>query len=220
MTARHARLSLAHWLVVLLLLFVTAAAGVTRTVQPAEAAPAAPQAQTFLPTTHDPGSCTHGCYATEPICVIQATTWGPLQTMWARWWYASYSVVGDFRSPQTGCADYPMSRTFVFSAFDDPSYNNCWKWENISSRAADGHWNTRITVYMNWGIASCRTNQVEIEHRTGAAIGWVLGVPIWASNNSPWTYCINNMTEWSIANINQLTTWCGQQLWPIYGQNI
>lgn len=164
--------------------------------------------------------CVHGCYATDPICVIQATTWGPLQTMWARWWYASYSVVGEFRSPQAGCADYPPSRTFVFSAFDDPNYNSCWKWENLGNRAPDGHWNSRVTVYMNWGIASCRTNQVEIEHRTGAAIGYVLGVPIWASNNSPWTYCINNMTEWSIANINQLTTWCGQRLWPMYGQHV
>lgn len=194
-------------------------------VQPATATipPAVVQAaplRAALPTTHNPGSCTHGCVASDPVCVIIATTWGPIQTMWSRWWYASYSVIGEFRSPGAGCNDYAPSRTFVFSAFNDPNFNNCWKWENSGSRAADGHWNTRLTVYMNWGLPQCRTSQVEIEHRTGAAIGWYLGVPLWASNDSPWTYAITNMTEWSIANINQVTTWTGQQLWPIYGQHI
>jgi hypothetical protein len=169
-----------------------------------------------LPASHDAGECTHGCWAEPTVCIIIATTWGPIQTMWARWWAASNSVIAEFRSPGAGCNDYPGSRRWTFSAFNDPNYNNCWKWQG-TTRAADGHWNNHIVVYMNWGIPSCRTDQIEIEHRTGAAIGWIGGTPIWTSTSEPWKSCINNMTEWSIANVNYVTTWCGSWWQQIYG---
>jgi hypothetical protein len=165
---------------------------------------------------HDSGECTHGCWSSPHVCIIIATTWGPIQTMWADWWNASNSVVAEFRSPGAGCADYPGSRTWIFSAFNDPSYNNCWKWQG-TTRAADGHWNNTIVTYFNWGIPSCRTNQTEINHRTGAAIGWIGGTPIWESTEDPWMHSINNMTEWSIANIGYVSTFSGSWWQAIYG---
>lgn len=163
------------------------------------------------------GDCgSHGCYAATRLCLINATTWGPIATMISRWWYASYSVVIEIRSVAAGCNDYPGSRRITFSAFNDPSWNNCVKLQGTTV-APDGHWNNHIVIYMNWGLPQCRTSQVEIEHRTGAALAWVLGAPNWNEIASPWIEQILNNHEWSIANINMVYALSGQQLIDIYG---
>jgi hypothetical protein len=135
------------------------------------------------------------------VCVINATTWGPIATLLAQWTEQTDNEIEfSLRSAAVGCNDFPAGNRFMFSAYNDPADFTCARYS--TSPSSGGRWTGLVTLEMNWGIPSCRdSGQIEINHRTGMYLGGTLGLPYTYYASDPDRKRIMNSTTWSIANI-------------------